>query len=102
MGSWSTLKRCSTGRTEDTHVRAYVRHWAELTSAERVEVVSASRDARLIRESLEAGEILPAGEGLYYSRATSGTPPAKWNAPSSPPEPGPTGASTTTRGRPRG
>ncbi|MDT4926547.1 MAG: hypothetical protein QOG01_4260 [Pseudonocardiales bacterium] len=32
----------------------------------RVEIVSASDDARLIRESLEAGEILPAAEGLYY------------------------------------
>jgi phosphoenolpyruvate carboxykinase (GTP) len=50
-------------------VRAYVRYWAELTGAERIEVVSASDDARLIRESLAAGEIAPAGEGLYYSRS---------------------------------
>ena len=50
-------------------VRAYVRFWAEHTGAERVEVVSASDDARLIREALEAGEILPAGERLYYSRS---------------------------------
>jgi len=52
-----------------TRVRDYVRHWAELTAAERVEVISASDDARLIQESLDAGEILPAGEGLYYSRS---------------------------------
>jgi phosphoenolpyruvate carboxykinase (GTP) len=32
-------------------------------------VVSASDDARLIREALEAGEVLPAGEQLYYSRS---------------------------------
>jgi hypothetical protein len=50
-------------------VREYVRFWAEHTGAERVEVVSASDDARLIRETLEAGEILPAGEQLYYSRS---------------------------------
>jgi phosphoenolpyruvate carboxykinase (GTP) len=50
-------------------VRAYVKHWAELTGAARVEVVSASDDARLIQESLAAGELLPAGEGLYYSRS---------------------------------
>jgi phosphoenolpyruvate carboxykinase (GTP) len=50
-------------------VRAYVRFWAEHTGAERVEVVSASDDARLIREALEAREILPAGERLYYSRS---------------------------------
>ncbi|PRZ40741.1 phosphoenolpyruvate carboxykinase (GTP) [Antricoccus suffuscus] len=51
------------------HVREYVNYWAELTGAERVEVVSASDDSRLIKESLAAGEILPAGDGLYYSRS---------------------------------
>src|SRR5437764_3806137 len=51
------------------HVREYVRHWAELTGAERIEVVNAADDARLLREAVEAGEILPAGEGRYYSRS---------------------------------
>ena len=51
------------------HVREYVRYWAEVTGAERIEVVSAADDARLIQESLDAGELLPAGEGLYYSRS---------------------------------
>ena len=51
------------------HVREYVQHWAEHTGAERIEVVNASDDARLIREALEAGELLPAGEGRYYSRS---------------------------------
>lgn len=55
----------------NTAVREYVRHWAEYLGAERVEVVSASDDARLVREALEAGEIEPAGEGLYYSRSYS-------------------------------
>jgi phosphoenolpyruvate carboxykinase (GTP) len=50
-------------------VREYVTHWAEVTGAERIEVVTAADDARLIGESLEAGELLPAGEGLYYSRS---------------------------------
>ena len=52
-------------------VREYVLHWAEFLGAERIEVVSASDDARLVRESLDAGEIQPAGEGLYYSRSYS-------------------------------
>ena len=39
------------------HVREYVNHWAELTGAERVEVVSAADDARLLQESVDAGEI---------------------------------------------
>jgi phosphoenolpyruvate carboxykinase (GTP) len=50
-------------------VRDYVRHWAEITGAARVEVVGAADDARLVREALAAGEILPAGEGRYYARS---------------------------------
>jgi phosphoenolpyruvate carboxykinase (GTP) len=50
-------------------VREYVEHWAGVTGAARVEVVGAADDARLIAESLEAGELLPAGEGRYYSRS---------------------------------
>jgi phosphoenolpyruvate carboxykinase (GTP) len=50
-------------------VRSYVKHWAQHTGAERVEVVNASDDARLIHEALEAGELLPAGKGRYYSRS---------------------------------
>ncbi len=54
---------------KNPHVRDYVRHWAELTGAERVDVVDTSDDARLIQESLDAGEILPAGDGVYYARS---------------------------------
>ena len=43
--------------------------WAALTGAERVEVVSAADDARLVQEALDAGELRPAGEGRYYSRS---------------------------------
>jgi phosphoenolpyruvate carboxykinase (GTP) len=50
-------------------VREYVRHWADLTGASGVEVVGAADDARLLRESLAAGEIFPAGEGRYYARS---------------------------------
>ncbi len=53
----------------NTYVREYVAHWAGITGAERIEVVSASDDARLIDEALAAGELLPAGEGRYYSRS---------------------------------
>jgi len=54
---------------KNPYVREYVQHWAELTGAERVEVIGASDDARLITESLAAGEIFPAGEGRYYARS---------------------------------
>ncbi len=50
-------------------VRDYVRYWAEHTGAAEVQVVSAADDARLVAESLDAGELLPAGDGLYYSRS---------------------------------
>ena len=51
------------------NVREYVRYWADLTGAARVEVVTAADDARLIAEALDAGELEPAGDGLYYSRS---------------------------------
>lgn len=50
-------------------VREYVEYWADLTGADRIEVVTAADDARLIEESLADGELDPAGEGLYYSRS---------------------------------
>ena len=50
-------------------VREYVRYWSEVTGAARVEVVSAADDERLIQESLAVGDLLPAGDGLYYSRS---------------------------------
>lgn len=50
-------------------VREFVRHWAEWTEADRVEVVDAADDDRLIQESLEAGEIEPVEGDLYYSRS---------------------------------
>ena len=54
---------------KNVHVRDYVRYWAHLTGAERVDVVDASDDARLIQEALDAGEVLPVGDGAYYSRS---------------------------------
>jgi phosphoenolpyruvate carboxykinase (GTP) len=53
----------------NAHVHEYVRYWAELTGAARIEVVRPSDDARLIAEALADGEIQPAGEGRYYSRS---------------------------------
>src|ERR687888_594504 len=44
----------------NVHVREYVRYWAEVTGAARIEVISTSDDARLIGEALADGEILPA------------------------------------------
>jgi phosphoenolpyruvate carboxykinase (GTP) len=68
--SWSDVDEVldRAGMT-NSPVREYVRTWAEHTGAERVEVVSAADDARLIREALEAGEIEPAGDHVYFSRS---------------------------------
>jgi phosphoenolpyruvate carboxykinase (GTP) len=54
---------------KNSSVREYVRHWAEHTGASRVEVIGAADDARLIAESLAAGEIQPAGQWRYYARS---------------------------------
>ncbi|WP_322920796.1 phosphoenolpyruvate carboxykinase (GTP) [Nocardioides renjunii] len=50
-------------------VREFVKEYAELTGAERIEVVNASDDARLLEEAVAAGELQRAGEGRYYSRS---------------------------------
>jgi phosphoenolpyruvate carboxykinase (GTP) len=54
---------------KNDRVRDYVRQWAQLTGADRIEVINASDDSRLLNEAVEAGELLPAGEGRYYSRS---------------------------------
>jgi phosphoenolpyruvate carboxykinase (GTP) len=54
---------------KNEHVREYVKYWAGITGAASIEVVSVEDDARLVAEALAAGEILPAGEALYYSRS---------------------------------
>lgn len=54
---------------KNDQVREFVRHWADITGAARVRIVSASDDAMLVDEALAAGELLPAGKGRYYSRS---------------------------------
>jgi phosphoenolpyruvate carboxykinase (GTP) len=54
---------------KNERAREYVRYWAEVTQADNIEVVGVADDERLIQEALDASEILPAGEGLYYSRS---------------------------------
>jgi phosphoenolpyruvate carboxykinase (GTP) len=56
-------------RLKNEKVREYVRHWAAVTQPDNIEVVRVADDARLIQESLDAGEIMPAGDGVYYARS---------------------------------
>lgn len=62
-------KALEEGGLTNPHVREYVEYWAGVTGAARIEVVSAADDQRLIQEALAAGELQPAGDGLYYSRS---------------------------------
>lgn len=50
-------------------IREFVHEWVAITTPSRVEVISATDDARLIQEALDAEELLPAGEGCYYARS---------------------------------
>jgi phosphoenolpyruvate carboxykinase (GTP) len=50
-------------------VEAFAREWAQLTGADRIEVVHAGDDARLTRDALAAGEILPVSGGRFYARS---------------------------------
>lgn len=62
-------KALDEGRLTNPKAREYVEYWANLTGADRVEVVSTADDDRLLKEAVEAGEIQPAGKDLYYSRS---------------------------------
>lgn len=53
-------------------IRTFVSEWAKITEPERIELVSAADDARLINEALAAGELFPAGDNRYYSRSHPG------------------------------
>lgn len=57
------------GGVDNPAIRAFVEEWALLTAPERIEIISAEDDARLLAEALDAGEILPAGPGRYYTRS---------------------------------
>ncbi|MDJ1370243.1 phosphoenolpyruvate carboxykinase (GTP) [Gulosibacter molinativorax] len=50
-------------------IRTFVEEWGGVTEPDRIELVSATDDARLLGEALTAGELLPAGEGRYYARS---------------------------------
>ena len=49
--------------------RAFVQEWAEHIGAGRLEVISAADDARLTREALAAGEVVPVSGGRIYARS---------------------------------
>lgn len=49
--------------------RAFVQEWAEHIGAGHLEVISAADDARLTREALAAGEVLPVSGGRIYARS---------------------------------
>ncbi|MBF4163470.1 phosphoenolpyruvate carboxykinase (GTP) [Nocardioides acrostichi] len=69
MSAADVEKALDEAGVSNPHVREYVTYWAGITEPAAVEVVNASDDARLVAEALEAGELQPAGEGLYYSRS---------------------------------
>ena len=87
---------------EESPRAGYVAHWARSPIADRVEVVGADDDARLLKEALDAGELLPAGDGLYYSRSYyKDTARSEERTIVAPRTVRPTRASTTTGVRPR-
>lgn len=57
------------GGVDNPAIRSFVEEWALLTAPERIEIISAEDDARLLAEALDAREILPAGPGRYYTRS---------------------------------
>ncbi|HLF71600.1 MAG TPA: phosphoenolpyruvate carboxykinase (GTP) [Dehalococcoidia bacterium] len=56
---------------QNTAARDFVRQWAAHTQPDRIEVVSAADDDRLLREALAAGEVQEVAGNRYYSRSYS-------------------------------
>lgn len=52
-------------------VAEFVAQWAEILRPERIEVIDASDDERLVQEALAADEIQPAGKDRWFSRSYS-------------------------------
>ena len=55
----------------NSSVKAFVEHWVDHLQPDRVEVVSAADDARLLQEGLAAGELQEVQGGRYFSRSYS-------------------------------
>lgn len=62
-------KALDDARVSNRAIREFVQEWATITTPERVQVVGADDDQRLIAEALDAGELLRAGEGRYNARS---------------------------------
>ena len=60
-----------TGGVRNDAVAVFVTHWATHLEPAALEVVSADDDARLLRESLAAGEIQEVTGGRYFARSFS-------------------------------
>ena len=56
------------GLTSEPALR-FISEWAELVGAADVQVIEAADDARLMREALDAGEVLPVSGGRIYARS---------------------------------
>ena len=50
-------------------VHEFVDGWARILEPDRIEVVDAGADERLLAEALEAGEIIEAGHGRYLAHS---------------------------------
>ncbi|MBV7295989.1 phosphoenolpyruvate carboxykinase (GTP) [Corynebacterium sp. TAE3-ERU12] len=59
----------SAAGVDNPHIVEFVTDWAEVLQPSAIEVISAADDQRIIDACLADGEILPAGEGRYYSRS---------------------------------
>jgi phosphoenolpyruvate carboxykinase (GTP) len=58
-----------TSSLRNPRARAFVQEWAEHIGAGHLEVISAADDARLTREALAAGEVVPVSGGRIYARS---------------------------------
>lgn len=64
-------KSLAAGGITNEAVKAFVKHWVQHLQPDRIEVVTAADDDRLIKEGLAAGELQEVKGGRYFSRSYS-------------------------------
>ncbi|KAA8721304.1 phosphoenolpyruvate carboxykinase (GTP) [Corynebacterium spheniscorum] len=71
MSKEEVSKILTEGGLTNPAVAEFVAQWAEILRPERIEVIDASDDERLVQEALAADEIQPAGKDRWFSRSYS-------------------------------
>ncbi|AZA14708.1 phosphoenolpyruvate carboxykinase (GTP) [Corynebacterium choanae] len=69
MSDLNVSEILSAAGVDNSHIVDFVKEWVEILEPEAIEVITAEDNDRLLEACLADGEMLPAGDNLYYSRS---------------------------------